>query len=82
MQTFINGDYENGLWEYKRSLVSDGLQSKLEYIYGYLAEFHFTEIIEGYLSVKKFLQNYLFGFDIDLKSSNPNMGKKKVFKKS
>ena len=78
---FILNHEENALWDYRRDRVTDGVWLSLEYVFNHLSETSFTSAMENYLYGKKMLFEWT-GYKHDLKSVNPNMGKKKTFKKS
>ena len=61
--------------------MTDGIFLSVEYILNNLAEHHFTAAMENYLAGKKLVFEWT-GYKHDLKSVNPNMGKKKAFRKS
>ena len=81
MQNFVEVDHADASYDFKRARVSDGIMLKVEYIANFLAETHFSWIMEHYLAAKKVMFEYT-GVKHDLKSMNPNMGKKNTFKKS
>ena len=81
MQNFIEVDHAEASYDFTRARVSDGIMLKVEYISNFLADTHFSWIMEHYLASKKIMFEYT-GFKHDLKSMNPNMGKKNTFKKS
>ena len=81
IQNFIETDHDDAPYDFKRSRVSDGIMLKVEYIANFLATTHFNWIMEHYMASRKMLFEYT-GFKHDLKSANPNIGKKNTFKKS
>ena len=81
IQNFVDVVHEEAPYDFKRARVSDGIMLKVEYISNFLADVYFTMIMEYYMASKKMLFEYT-GFKHDLRSMNPNMGKKNTFKKS
>ena len=81
MADFIVNHEESALWDYRRDRVTDGVWLSLEYVINHLSESSFKDAMENYLYGKKLVFEWT-GYKHDLKSVNPNMGKKKAFKKS
>lgn len=81
IEAFIKDHEESSLYDFKRSRVTDGIFLSLEYVINTLAEQQFTSTMENYLWAKKLIFENT-GYKHDLKHVNPNMGKKKAFKKS
>ena len=81
LAAFIKDHEESSLYDFKRSRVTDGIFLSIEYVLNSLAESSFTDAMENYMWGKKLLFE-LTGYKHDLKHINPNMGKKKAFKKS
>ena len=79
--SFVANHEETALFDYSRPRVSDGIFLSVEYVLNSLAANNFNYAMENYLFGKKLVFEWT-GYKHDLKSINPNMGKKNTFKKS
>ena len=78
---FLDKGYEKAPIEKIRPRVREGLNLFYEYVCSYLSESYFDMILTNFLKVRKFLKEK-FEIELDMKSRNPNFGKKNTFKKS
>ena len=77
----VPGGYEAAPMEELRRRVADGLELYMEYSVNTLADERFTQFMETYLAVRKFVYEST-GYKHDLRTVNPHFGKKNAFKKS
>ena len=87
---FHTGDFLNFLEEGYTTAPQEVLRPRVldtrfhllfEYTCAYLAEYKFEDTMTTFLKARKLVKENL-GIEWDMKSSNPNFGKKNTFKKS
>ena len=81
LRDFVKGGYESAPTEPLRSRVNEGIELKMEYLINTLTATNFEPAMNNYLALRKIVHEWT-GFKHDLKSINPNFGKKNAFKKS